>query len=124
MWKKEKRPWSLKNSFDSSKQKVYIELTGEGATGTLFYTTKKIPMGRAKVTHKQPLKPALKLENKIARLKFCISMFDQTTITDAKPFFVNMHSFVHIDEKWFDMTKRKKELLSHAERTRSPTHYS
>jgi hypothetical protein len=53
-WKKEKRPCSLKNSFDSSKQKVYTEITGEGATCTLFYTAKKIPMGRAMATHKQP----------------------------------------------------------------------
>jgi hypothetical protein len=54
MWKEEKRPWSFKNSFNSSKQKVYTEITVEGAIGTLFYTAKKIPMGRAKVTHKQP----------------------------------------------------------------------
>jgi hypothetical protein len=58
--------------------------------------------------HTSSLKLALKPENKIARLKFCISMLDQTTIADDKPSFISMHNFVHIDEKWFDMTKRKR----------------
>jgi hypothetical protein len=36
-------------------------------------------------------------------------MLNQTTITDDKPFFVNTYNIVHIDEKWFDMKKRKRD---------------
>jgi hypothetical protein len=59
--------------------------------------------------HTSTLKPALKPENKIARLKFCTSMIDQTTIAEAEPSFLSMKNIVHIDEKWFDMTKRSRK---------------
>ena len=58
--------------------------------------------------HTNTIKPALKPENKIARLKFCTSMIDQRTTADDQPSFLNMENIVHIDEKWFDMTKRKR----------------
>lgn len=48
----------------------------------------------------------LKPENKIKRLKFCISMLDETTLGDANPSFIDMQQIVHIDEKWFDLTKK------------------
>jgi hypothetical protein len=50
----------------------------------------------------------MKPENKIARLKFCTSMIDQATTSDDKQSFLNMENIVHIDEKWFDMTKRNR----------------
>ncbi|KAK1629449.1 hypothetical protein QYE76_003764 [Lolium multiflorum] len=59
--------------------------------------------------HTSTLKPALKPENKIARLKFCTSMIDQTTTAEAEPSFLSMENIVHIDEKWFDMTKRSRK---------------
>ncbi|XP_057418200.1 uncharacterized protein LOC130712381 [Lotus japonicus] len=55
--------------------------------------------------HSNPVKPSLKEENKSARLKFCISMLDNTTIPHD-PTFVGMHNIVHIDEKWFYMIKK------------------
>jgi hypothetical protein len=58
--------------------------------------------------HTSSLKPLLKEANKIGRLKFCISMLDQRTLSKAMPAFNNMQNIVHIDEKWFDMTKRKR----------------
>jgi hypothetical protein len=58
--------------------------------------------------HKSSLKPFLKPENKIARLKFCIDMIDKTTTADAEPSFINMENIVQIDEKWFDMTKKRR----------------
>ena len=57
--------------------------------------------------HTSSLKPLLKPENKISRLKFCISMLDETTLENDRPSFNDMSRIVHIDEKWFDMTKRK-----------------
>lgn len=65
--------------------------------------------------HTNSLKPTLKPENKLSRLKFCISMIDQTTIADAMPSFIDMQNIVHIDEKWFDMTKRNRTYYLHEE---------
>jgi hypothetical protein len=36
-------------------------------------------------------------------------MLNQTTIADDRPFFINTYNIVHIDEKWFDMKKRKRD---------------
>jgi len=58
--------------------------------------------------HTSSLKPYLKPANKIDRLKFCISMLDQGTLSNAMPTFNEMQNIVHIDEKWFDMTKKKR----------------
>jgi hypothetical protein len=33
-------------------------------------------------------------------------MIDQTTTAEAEPSYLSMGNIVHIDEKWFDMTKR------------------
>uniref|UniRef100_A0ACD5WCC7 Uncharacterized protein n=1 Tax=Avena sativa TaxID=4498 RepID=A0ACD5WCC7_AVESA len=58
--------------------------------------------------HTSSLKPFQSAENKIKRLKFCISMIDETTISKAMPSFKSMENIIHIDEKWFDMTKRNR----------------
>nr|XP_051221899.1 uncharacterized protein LOC127340165 [Lolium perenne] len=59
--------------------------------------------------HTSSLKPFQSVENKIKRLKFCISMVDETTTTtNAMPLFKKMENIIHIDEKWFDMTKRNR----------------
>jgi len=42
------------------------------------------------------------------RLQFCISMLDQITLGDAEPKFIDMQNIVHMDEKWFYMTKKKR----------------
>ncbi|KAE8788727.1 hypothetical protein D1007_37300 [Hordeum vulgare] len=53
------------------------------------------------------IKPSLKPANKIARLEFCISMMDQKWISTSWPSFKSMNNMVHIDEKWYDMTRVK-----------------
>jgi hypothetical protein len=53
------------------------------------------------------LKPVLKDGNKKERLRFCMSMIDQNTI-HSEPQFVDMENIVHIDEKWFNMTKNNR----------------
>lgn len=53
------------------------------------------------------VKPFLKPENKIARLKFCMSMLDEHWISTPWPLFKPMTDMVHIDEKWHDMTRVK-----------------
>ena len=54
------------------------------------------------------MKPALKDQNKKDRMKFCLSMLDEATTATARPKFKTMHNVVHIDEKWFNMTKKNK----------------
>ncbi|KAE8783480.1 hypothetical protein D1007_43076 [Hordeum vulgare] len=51
--------------------------------------------------------PSLKPANKIVRLEFCISMMDQKWISNPWPSFKSMNNMVHIDEKWYDMTRVK-----------------
>jgi hypothetical protein len=63
------------------------------------------------------LKPALKEKNKKDRLEFCMSMIDEKTRGDAAPRFTNMHNMVHIDEKWFYMTKKTEITICSRRRT-------
>ena len=53
------------------------------------------------------VKPTIKPKNKIARLKFCMSMLDELWISTPSPLFKPMTDMVHIDEKWYDMTRVK-----------------
>lgn len=55
--------------------------------------------------HSNAIKPFLKEENKRTRLQFCISMLERNTLAHD-PTFVDMYNVVHIDEKWFYMTKK------------------
>jgi hypothetical protein len=43
--------------------------------------------------------------NMIKRLEFCVSMIDESN--ETLPMFKEMDNIVHIDEKWFDMTRVK-----------------
>lgn len=47
-----------------------------------------------------------------ARLRWCISMLEPTSIPDD-PMFRGMLDIVYIDEKWFDLTKRKENYHLH-----------
>lgn len=58
--------------------------------------------------HSSAVKPSLKEENKRSRLQFCYSMLDKNSI-NSDPMFIDMHNIVHIDEKWFYMTKKNKK---------------
>ncbi|OMO88922.1 hypothetical protein COLO4_20032 [Corchorus olitorius] len=55
--------------------------------------------------HFNTIRPLLKEENKIARLKFCFNMLESAKLTHD-PTFKGMYNVVHIDEKWFYMTKK------------------
>ncbi|XP_027103339.1 uncharacterized protein [Coffea arabica] len=55
--------------------------------------------------HSNAIKPFLKEENKIARLRFCLSMLEHDGTTHD-PVFKSMHNIIHVDEKWFYMTKK------------------
>nr|XP_043615805.1 uncharacterized protein LOC122587706 [Erigeron canadensis] len=54
--------------------------------------------------HTNAIKPTLTEENKKARLEFCLSMIPPSLST---PFY-DMFNVVHIDEKWFYMSKPSK----------------
>ncbi|KAL1556343.1 hypothetical protein AAHA92_11986 [Salvia divinorum] len=54
--------------------------------------------------HTNAVKPLLTDVNKLARLRWCLSQL-QPTITQCKVSYHDMRNIVHIDEKWFYMTK-------------------
>ncbi|XP_042016761.1 uncharacterized protein LOC121764771 [Salvia splendens] len=54
--------------------------------------------------HTSAIKPTLTETNKIERMKWCLSHI-QTTLAEGKLLYHSMHNIVHIDEKWFYMTK-------------------
>ena len=54
--------------------------------------------------HTNAIKPLLTASNKLARMRLCLSHV-QPTIVDGKLKYHSMHNVVHIDEKWFYMTK-------------------
>jgi hypothetical protein len=59
--------------------------------------------------HSNSLKPSLKEDNKKERLQWCISMLDQTTLSNS-PKFSEMDNIIHIDEKWFNATKKNRNF--------------
>ncbi|XP_042056531.1 uncharacterized protein LOC121801146 [Salvia splendens] len=54
--------------------------------------------------HTSAVKPTLTEANKIARMKWCPAHI-QPTLAEGKLLYHSMHNIVHIDEKWFYMTK-------------------
>ncbi|WOG92649.1 hypothetical protein DCAR_0311923 [Daucus carota subsp. sativus] len=54
--------------------------------------------------HTNSTKPFLTEENKKNRLQFCLSMLDKESLQDLK--FADRFNIVHIDEKWFDLSKK------------------
>lgn len=62
--------------------------------------------------HSNAIKPHLKEEHMRARLKFCISMLDRNSLPH-EPKFVDMYNILHIDEKWFYMTKKIETYYLH-----------
>ncbi|KAI5440536.1 hypothetical protein KIW84_010139 [Lathyrus oleraceus] len=54
--------------------------------------------------HPSTLKPHMKDDNMKQRLRFCLSMLEETSIPHD-PIFKSMYNIVHIDEKWFYMSK-------------------
>jgi transposase-like protein len=59
--------------------------------------------------HSNSLKPYLKEPNKTERLRFCISMLDPSTLVND-PKFLEMYNIIHIDEKWFYITRKNRNF--------------
>ncbi|KAI9128224.1 hypothetical protein K1719_001217 [Acacia pycnantha] len=57
--------------------------------------------------HTSMLKPFLTNENMVARLRFCLSTLEDHSIPNS-PTFKSMLNIIHIEEKWFYMTKKKE----------------
>ena len=57
--------------------------------------------------HSSSLKPFLKDANKKGRLQFCVSLLDPSTLPDD-PKFIHMYNIIHIDEKWFYLTRKNR----------------
>jgi hypothetical protein len=51
----------------------------------------------------------MKDANKKKRLRWCLSMLDPTTLPN-EPNFIEMGNIIHIDEKWFNATKKNKNF--------------
>ncbi|XP_074352653.1 uncharacterized protein LOC141691797 [Apium graveolens] len=57
--------------------------------------------------HSNSIKPFLTDKNKRSRVEFCLSMLDKNSFPN-NPQFVNMENIIHIDEKWFYLTKKSE----------------
>ncbi|GJQ94186.1 hypothetical protein Tco_0005325 [Tanacetum coccineum] len=57
--------------------------------------------------HINAIKPVLTNKNRKARLEFCLSMINPP-LSSANPNFKDMFNVIHIDEKWFYMSKPSK----------------
>jgi hypothetical protein len=62
--------------------------------------------------HSNSLKPYLKEENKQARLRWVLSMLQESTIPD-NPKFKEIKNIIHSDEKWFNGTKKNMTMYMH-----------
>ncbi|KAF7812866.1 mariner transposase [Senna tora] len=57
--------------------------------------------------HSNAIKPLLKEGNMKSQIEFCLSMLEPCGIP-RDPIFIGMYNIIHIDEKWFYMTKRSR----------------
>ncbi|XP_057532935.1 uncharacterized protein LOC130810827 [Amaranthus tricolor] len=66
--------------------------------------------------HSNPLHPALTDANKIRRVEWILSLIQEDTI-QRHPIYKVIYDFIHIDEKWFHLTKKTQRVyLSHKEK--------
>ena len=72
---------------------------------------------RSKIkAHSNPLDPTLTDANKIRRVKWILSLIQEDTI-QRHPINKAMYDFIHIDEKWFYLTKKTQRVyLAHKEK--------
>lgn len=59
--------------------------------------------------HSNTLKPLLRQDNKTDRLRWCVSLLDENSLPN-EPRFKCMDNIIHIDEKWFNMTKKSRNF--------------
>ena len=62
--------------------------------------------------HSNTIKPYLTEENKKERLWWCISMLDPSTL-HTEPKFIEMDNIIHLDEKWYNATKKNMTFYLH-----------
>ncbi|KAL4346841.1 hypothetical protein GQ457_17G010120 [Hibiscus cannabinus] len=62
--------------------------------------------------HTNAMKPYLTDANKRARVHFCLTMLESGTL-NTNPLFIGMFNIVHIDEKWFYLSKTSKKYYLH-----------
>ncbi|KAL8107287.1 hypothetical protein AgCh_023913 [Apium graveolens] len=74
------------------------------AKSTLFRCLKR---GGKIRRHSNSIKPFLIDKNKRSRVEFCLSMLDKNSFPNS-PQFVNMENIIHIDKKWFYLTKKSE----------------
>jgi hypothetical protein len=55
--------------------------------------------------HSNTIKPYLTESNKKERLRWCVAMLDTSTL-HTQPKFVEMDNIIHLDEKWYNATKK------------------
>ncbi|XP_057543493.1 uncharacterized protein LOC130821721 [Amaranthus tricolor] len=66
--------------------------------------------------HSNPLHPALTDANKIRRVEWILSLIQEDTI-QRHPIYKGMYDYIHIDEKWFYLTKKTQRVyLAHKEK--------
>lgn len=56
--------------------------------------------------------------HKLKRLAFCIWMLEEYSLTIPRPFFKTMDNFIHIDEKWFYMSRENNNYYLLPEESR------
>nr|GMD13246.1 Transposase, Tc1-like protein [Ipomoea batatas] len=59
-------------------------------------------------SHSNAIKPMLTEENRKVRLQFCISMIDSSS-SHNNPSFIDMYDRIHIDEKWFFLSRTSQK---------------
>ncbi|KAM3192852.1 hypothetical protein ACQJBY_069810 [Aegilops geniculata] len=64
---------------------------------------RRLKEGRLK-RHTNSIKSTLTDDNKLGRIRFCLSMLDELSVPE-EPTFKGMYNVIHIDEKWFYRTK-------------------
>ena len=64
---------------------------------------RRLKEGRLK-HHTNSIKSTLTDDNKLGRIRFCLSMLDELSVPE-EPTFKGMYNVIHIDEKWFYRTK-------------------
>ncbi|XP_057532677.1 uncharacterized protein LOC130810579 [Amaranthus tricolor] len=66
--------------------------------------------------HSNPLDPSLTDANKARRVEWILSLIQEDTI-HHHPMYKGMYDFIHIDEKWFYLTKKTQRVyLAHKEK--------
>ncbi|KAI3928371.1 hypothetical protein MKW98_023972 [Papaver atlanticum] len=65
--------------------------------------------------HSSTLRPDLTDDNKKERVEFCLKMITEGMNVFRNPSFIDMYDRIHIDEKWFYITKTSQKYYLHAE---------